>query len=74
MKQFRVIEKADKTFILKEENVIEAIANFLADAGMLEEHETEGKMTYKMNKDALDEMTFEPVMYFYGFYRILKGF
>jgi|TARA_B000000557_G_scaffold260908_1_gene259020 uncharacterized protein YpiB (UPF0302 family) len=52
MKQFRVIEKADKTFILKEENVIEAIANFLSDAGMLEEHETEGKMTYKMNKDA----------------------
>tara|TARA_Y100000590_G_scaffold24834_1_gene28291 strand:+ start:41799 stop:41999 length:201 start_codon:yes stop_codon:yes gene_type:complete len=52
MSKFRVIEKSNKTFILKQENVIEAIANFLADAGMLEEDETEGKMTYKMNKDA----------------------
>ena len=52
MSKFKVIEKADKTFILEEEHVIEAIANFLADAGFLDESETEGKMTYKMNKDA----------------------
>jgi uncharacterized protein YpiB (UPF0302 family) len=52
MNKFRVVEKADKTFLLKEEHVIEAIANFLADAGMLKDDETEGKMTYKINKDA----------------------
>lgn len=52
MTKFTVIEKADKTFILEEEHVIEAIANFLADAELLDESETEGKMTYKMNKDA----------------------
>jgi hypothetical protein len=52
MTKFKVIEKADKTFILDEEHVIEAIANFLADAELLDESETEGKMTYKMNKDA----------------------
>ena len=52
MSKFKVIEKADKTFILEEEHVIEAIANFLADSGLLDESETEGKMTYKMNKDA----------------------
>lgn len=52
MSKFKVIEKADKTFILEEEHVIEAIANFLADAELLDESETEGKMTYKMNKDA----------------------
>ena len=52
MSKFKVIEKADKTFILEEQHVIEAIANFLADSGVLDESETEGKMTYKMNKDA----------------------
>jgi len=52
MSKFKVIEKADKTFILEEEHVIEAIANFLADCELLDESETEGKMTYKMNKDA----------------------
>ena len=52
MKKFRVIETANKTFLLKQEHVIEAIANFLADAGKLEDSETEGKMTYKMNNDA----------------------
>lgn len=52
MNKFRVVEKADKTFLLKEEHVIEAIANFLADAGMLKDDETEGKMTYKINNDA----------------------
>ena len=52
MSKFKVIEKADKIFILEEQHVIEAIANFLADSGVLDESETEGKMTYKMNKDA----------------------
>jgi hypothetical protein len=52
MKKFRVVHRADKTFLLKEEHVIEAIANFLADTGKLKDSESEGKMTYKVNNDA----------------------
>tara|TARA_Y100000591_G_C21608576_1_gene581651 strand:- start:327 stop:518 length:192 start_codon:yes stop_codon:yes gene_type:complete len=48
----RIIEKADKIVKLTQDQVIQALANYLDDNDMLKEHEAEGKMMYKMNDDA----------------------
>jgi hypothetical protein len=47
-----IIQKAEKVVKLTQDQVIEALANYLDDNNMLKEHEVEGKMMYKMNDDA----------------------
>ena len=52
MKEINLYEKADKVITLTSEQVIQALANYLADRNMIDEFETDGTMVYKMNNDA----------------------
>ena len=52
MKEINLYEKADKVITLKSDQVIQALANYLADNNMIDQFETDGTMVYKMNNDA----------------------
>jgi|TARA_B100000989_G_scaffold297638_1_gene284067 hypothetical protein len=52
MKEINLYEKADKIVTLKSDDVIQALANYLADKNMIDDFETNGTMVYKMNNDA----------------------
>jgi hypothetical protein len=52
MNNKQLTEQADKTIKLDMDQVIQALANYLADQNLIDEFETEGSMTYKMNNDA----------------------
>mgnify|MGYP001406193929 CR=1 FL=1 len=52
MKEINLYEKADKVITLKSDQVIQALANYLADNNMIDQFETNGTMVYKMNNDA----------------------
>jgi hypothetical protein len=52
MKEIKVYSKLDKRITLKSEQVIQALANYLADEDMIDDFETTGTMIYKMNDDA----------------------
>jgi hypothetical protein len=61
MKEINLYEKADKVITLTSEQVIQALANYLADRNMIDEFETDGTMVYKMNNDAgiIIELSFD---------------
>ena len=61
MKEINLYEKADKVITLTSEQVIQALANYLADRNMIDEYETDGTMVYKMNNDAgiIIELSFD---------------
>lgn len=52
MSKLRLIPKENKSIKLSSEQVIQAIANYLADEDMLTEAECSGMMTYCMDDDA----------------------
>lgn len=61
MKEVNLYDKADKVITLTSEQVIQALANYLADRNMIDEYETDGTMVYKMNNDAgiIIELSFD---------------
>jgi len=52
MSKFRLIPKENRSIKLSSDQVIQAIANYLADEDMLTEAESSGVMTYMMDDDA----------------------
>ena len=62
MPNFKLVIPDDKKFVLSSEQVIEALANYLADMDMIDISESEGTMRYYMNDDAgmTVELSFRP--------------
>lgn len=62
MSNFKLLIPDDKKFVLSSEQVIEALANYLADMEMIGLNESEGTMRYYMNSDAgiTVELSFNP--------------
>jgi len=63
MTEFKLIIPDDKKFTLNSDQVIEALANYLADMEMIDPSEFEGSMRYYMNEDAgmTVELSFGPL-------------
>jgi hypothetical protein len=62
MSNFKLVIPDDKKFVLSSEQVIEALANYLADMEMIGLNESQGTMRYYMNNDAgmTVELSFNP--------------
>jgi ribosomal protein S17E len=43
---------AEKTIKLNMDQVIQALADYMYDEGMIDDHETNGTMVYELNNDA----------------------